>query len=62
VSERAVSSAPPPRVTTALDRSVDSYLNYLAAGRGLARNTLDAYGRDLAVLVSFLSARGHTAP
>jgi integrase/recombinase XerD len=62
VSEAVGSGVSRPRATTALDRSVDAYLNYLAAGRGLARNTLDAYGRDLAVLVSFLSARGRTAP
>jgi integrase/recombinase XerD len=62
VSGSAASNAPRPRATAALDRSVDGYLDYLAAGRGLARNTLDAYGRDLAVLVSFLSARGCTAP
>ncbi len=62
MSERVGSGTMRPRATTALDRSVDAYLNYLAAGRGLARNTLDAYGRDLAVLVSFLSARGCVAP
>jgi integrase/recombinase XerD len=62
VREKVGSGTQRPRATTALDRSVDAYLNYLAAGRGLARNTLDAYGRDLAVLVSFLSARGCVAP
>ncbi len=62
MSESVGSGVSRPRATTTLDRSVDAYLNYLAAGRGLARNTLDAYGRDLAVLVSFLSARGRTAP
>lgn len=45
-----------------LDRAVDAYLNALATGRGLARNTLDAYGRDLAALVSFLAARGRDDP
>jgi len=44
----------------ALDRSVDGYLDYLATNRGLARNTLDAYGRDLAALLSFLGSRGCT--
>jgi integrase/recombinase XerD len=50
------------RAATALDRSVDGYLDYLATNRGLARNTLDAYGRDLAALLSFLGARGCAQP
>jgi integrase/recombinase XerD len=62
MTESVGSAATRPRATTALDRSADVYLNYLAAGRGLARNTLDAYGRDLAVLVSFLAARGSVTP
>jgi integrase/recombinase XerD len=44
----------------ALDRSVDGYLDYLATNRGLARNTLDAYGRDLAALLLYLMSRGCT--
>ena len=48
--------------TTVLDRSIDGYLNYLATSRGLARNTLDAYGRDLVVLTEFLSRRGRGDP
>ncbi len=42
----------------ALDRSVDSYLSTLATNRGLSKNTLEAYGQDLAVLVAFLLRRG----
>lgn len=34
-----------------LDRQVDSFLNYLAAEKGLAANTLAAYGRDLAAFL-----------
>jgi integrase/recombinase XerD len=49
-------------ISTTLDRSVDTYLNFLAASRGLARNTLEAYGRDLALLVSFLAHRGRNDP
>jgi integrase/recombinase XerD len=49
-------------ISTALDRSVDTYLNFLAASRGLSRNTLEAYGRDLALLVSFLARRGCNDP
>lgn len=33
---------------------LDHYLNYLAVERGLARNTLDAYGRDLARYLDYL--------
>jgi integrase/recombinase XerD len=51
-----------PRRASLLDRSLDSYLDYLATSRGLARNTLDAYGRDLASLVSFLAARDCSEP
>ena len=45
-----------------MDRWVDSYLNYLATTRGLSKNSLDAYGRDLADLVSFLSAHRRNEP
>jgi integrase/recombinase XerD len=57
-------SAPgaPTHAASALDRSVDGYLAYLATNRGLSRNTLDAYGRDLAALLSFLSSRGRRDP
>jgi len=59
----ARSTTRPPRTPpTPLERSVDTYLDYLATNRGLARNTLDAYGRDLAALLSFLAARGRTQP
>lgn len=33
---------------------LDHYLNYLAVERGLANNTLDAYGRDLARYLDYL--------
>ena len=45
-----------------LDRAIDAYLDYLATSRGLARNTLEAYGRDLAVLSQFLARRGRAEP
>jgi len=37
-----------------MDNYLDHYLNYLAVERGLARNTLDAYGRDLARYLEYL--------
>jgi integrase/recombinase XerD len=37
-----------------MNHYLDHYLNYLAVERGLARNTLDAYGRDLARYLDFL--------
>lgn len=45
-----------------MDRWVDAYLAWLATQRGLSRNSLDAYGRDLAMLSSFLAARRITDP
>jgi integrase/recombinase XerD len=50
------------RGASPLDRAIDAYLDYLATSRGLARNTLAAYGKDLAVLASFLAARRRTEP
>jgi len=41
-----------------LSQSVDSFLNMLTAEKGLARNTLEAYSRDLNRLADFLKARG----
>ncbi|HWP65274.1 MAG TPA: tyrosine recombinase [Candidatus Limnocylindria bacterium] len=50
------------RATRAIDVSVDGYLDSLAAERGLARNTIVAYGRDLAAFASGLAARGVRRP
>jgi integrase/recombinase XerD len=41
-----------------LDEAVDLYLDHLKVERGLARHTLDGYGRDLARFIAFLTARG----
>ena len=41
-----------------MDRYLDLFMNYLAVERGLARNTLDAYGRDLARYLGWLQDHG----
>jgi integrase/recombinase XerD len=43
-----------------LDDAVDMFLAHLKVERGLARLTLDAYGRDLARFTAFLVERGRT--
>jgi integrase/recombinase XerD len=45
-----------------IDRSVDAYLDHLATERGLARQTLAAYARDLAAFGRHLARRGVRAP
>jgi len=45
-----------------LARAVDAFLVHLAAERGLARNTLDAYARDLARLAAHLERAGVAEP
>ena len=42
----------------ALDEAVDLFLDHIKVERGLARNTLSAYARDLGRLVGFLTDRG----
>jgi integrase/recombinase XerD len=37
---------------------LDSFLHYLAVEKGLSRNTLEAYSRDLNAYLSFLEAEG----
>src|SRR4051812_42234053 len=41
-----------------LDEAVDLFLDHVKVERGLARLTLEAYGRDLARFVAFLVGRG----
>jgi integrase/recombinase XerD len=41
-----------------LSPQIDSFLDAIAVEKGLARNTVEAYGRDLNRLADFLSARG----
>jgi integrase/recombinase XerD len=45
------------KVAGAIDRSVDSYLDHLASERGLARRSVEAYGRDLSAFVESLVRR-----
>jgi len=40
-----------------MNHYLDHYLNYLAVERGLAINTLDAYGRDLARYLDYLESQ-----
>lgn len=37
---------------------LDEYMNYMAIEKGVSRNTLEAYGRDLNAYVSFLEKSG----
>lgn len=45
-----------------LSQARDEYLGYLAIERGSSENTIEAYGRDLAHYLEFLTGRGVTAP
>ncbi len=41
-----------------IDEQVDAYLSYLTVEKGLSRNTLEAYGRDLGQYADFVVRRG----
>lgn len=41
-----------------IDDVLDAYLNYLTVEKGLSRNTLEAYGRDLGRYADFVVRRG----
>ena len=43
-----------------LDAAIDLYLDHLKVERGLARNSVEAYGRDLAKFRRFCAARGRS--
>ena len=40
---------------------LSAYMVYLAVEKGLARNTMDSYGRDLAKFIAFLEEAGQSA-
>lgn len=42
------------------DAAIDAYLDHLRVERGLSRNTLSAYGRDLSEFAAFVQAQGIT--
>jgi integrase/recombinase XerD len=41
-----------------IDFWLDDFLSYLASEKGLAKNTLKAYGSDLALFLTYLESRG----
>jgi integrase/recombinase XerD len=45
-----------------MNQYLDLFLNYLVVEKGLSKNTLDAYGRDLARYLEFLEEKSITAP
>ena len=47
--------------STAVGRAIGAYLQHMAVERGLARNTVDAYRRDLLRYARFLNASGRTS-
>lgn len=53
---------PDPARATSFDAQTDRFINYLAAERGLAANTLLAYSRDLTAFLNHLEHRRVAAP
>ena len=43
------------------DELLDRFINFLRVEKGLSRNTLESYSRDLVGYLRFLEARGITA-
>lgn len=55
---RAAPRTRKPRHAEPIGAAVDGYLDHLAAEKGLARNSLDAYARDLRVLLEVVGRKG----
>ncbi|RNC69577.1 MAG: site-specific tyrosine recombinase XerD [Desulfuromonadales bacterium] len=45
-----------------MNQFLDLFLNYLVVERGLARNSIDSYSRDMAEYLNFLDGRGLSEP
>ncbi len=45
-----------------MDEHLDSFLVYLTMNRGLSKNTIESYSRDISSLVTFLGKRGVSDP
>lgn len=45
-----------------MDEHLDSFLVYLTMNRGLSKNTIESYSRDVSSLVAFLEKRGISDP
>ena len=57
-----IEAAPSGTISNALARAASDYLSHLSVERGLARNTLLSYRRDLRRYVGFLGDRGIGSP
>ena len=45
-----------------MDEHLDSFLVYLTMNRGLSKNTIESYSRDVSSLMAFLEKRGISGP
>ena len=45
-----------------MDRYLDLFISYLQVEKGLARNTLEAYSRDISVYLDFLHRQDRSQP
>lgn len=45
-----------------MNQYLDLYLNYLVVEKGLAKNTLESYSRDIVKYLEYIESRGYTDP